>query len=87
MFDFGTKVFNVLLLCGTLLAKDDGQPPDNGQLQPQSHNCSTWTYFDNATHSCACGAIIGNTVSCSTEGVNSSKVELLIRFKTKSRLK
>ena len=61
----------MLLLCGTLLAMDDGQRPDNGQLQPQSHNCSTWTYFDNVTHSCVCGAIIR---FCMTQNKEQTKV-------------
>ena len=43
----------VLLLCGALLGQEASS---DGQLQPESHDCPTWTYFNSDTQSCQCGA-------------------------------
>ena len=65
----------VLLLCGTILAKESS----NGQLQQENHNCQPWMYFNNATQSCQCGPTLHKTISCVKDG-NRSEVGVFFQF-------
>ena len=66
----------VLLLCGALLGQEESS---DGQLQPESHDCPTWTYFNSDTQGCQCGATVHNFISCFTNG-NTSEVEIFMQF-------
>ena len=66
----------VLLLCGALLGQEESS---DGQLQPESHDCPTWTYFNSDTQECQCGATVHNFVSCFING-NTSEVDLFMQF-------
>ena len=66
----------VLLLCGALLGQEESS---DGQLQPESHDCPTWTYFNSDTQRCQCGRRVHHFASCVADG-NTSKVEVLVRF-------
>ena len=77
MFTNSCRLAFVLLLCGIVLGQKE---PRIAQLQPEHHDCPTWTYFDNETQSCKCGPAVHKIIICSIIDGNISEVGVLLRF-------
>ena len=77
MFTNSCRLAFALLLCGIVLGQKE---PRITQLQPEHHDCPTWTYFDNETQSCKCGPTLHKIIACSIEDGNVSEVGVLFRF-------
>ena len=67
----------IIYHCGIVLGQKE---PRIAQLQPEHHDCPTWTYLDNETQSCKCGPAVHKIIICSIIDGNISEVGVLLRF-------